>query len=1226
MDYEVNWVHLKILVGFLLVSVLFGYAFYSDYVGNYEDNSLVGYVVFDSGTKVSTDKLSPELVQEIQSGNDEPKIVVVLEDTAKTTASDLEQRKEAIREVQEEVISDLEDKVEVLNPKEAPSQPINADLEITQEFDTVNAFAGEVKSAEALLELTQNKKVKRILLDYPVEASLDQSASRINAPSVWDFSINNNSIDGSGETICIVDTGIDYTHPALGSCNPVTYQLSGTIANLSGSVESAHPYTDSMDYTWKINVSGYTNIAIHLTNFSLEAMPSGGDTTDRIYVYDQNNNTLAIYKESAADVWTPHGEGDTIYIRLVSDGSVIDYGFYIDQVINGTTNTTMNWSSCPKVIGGWDTYNNDADPKDDHGHGTHVAGIAASADDTYRGVAPGANLIAIKALNSAGGGHSSDVVAGIDWCVQNANKFNISIISMSLGCSSWSCVHYQDYCNSDLTASVVAAAYAKNILVFIAAGNSGWTNGIANPACVQYAIPIGAADGNDVIVYNRGVLLNLLAPGTNINSAALNGGWASLSGTSMATPHAAGAAALLREYWKEVYGMSPTPTQVLSKFSATGKAIFDASGSGLNFSRIDVLGVVSPIINFTLEVPADGSISSANSLWINITSDVPLASAWVELTPVNSNSTNYTLINPNSSAFINSFHYNLTKLDNGTYTYKVYGNDGLTEAYTETRTITINYTPASAPPLLQLSVTFPANQSYHQNSFYLNLSLNTTNSSLANISSLAYNFTNSSGLTILSYSIDSLNAENYHLNRQINVPEDSPLNVNAIISEQNGSLSDGNYTLVITAYDTLGESISTQYILTVDTLMPSVFNVNHTPTLPYFNESLTFHANINDLNLNNSGILFKSNHSGNWSNYSMNQQNDSLFNYTIAADTFSTNTTIFYQMYAYDLAGNVNSSGILNVSVIYANDTSIHSNATSDTITSPINGTVIEVGNAALFNATTSLTGNLTYLWSFRDGTNATDLSVSKQYNVTGEYDVTLNISNSSVSSILNITIRVNDTLAPIITYVNYSTVMHLGKDKTQLVNATLFDYSNLSSVKLWYNDTIKTAVSSGNDTYTWNISQLDTGNNNSFIIEAIDNYTTLHAKNYTYNFTVTSCSDGIKNGDENQTDCGGSCSVCVANATNVTASAAEITETIDTTPATASLATSETTQTTENIIITSTTPGTALETTPATAAPVNWTTNLKASEISKRETALYILGGILIFLLAIYALILMRG
>src|SRR4030042_849768 len=86
-----------------------------------------------------------------------------------------------------------------------------------------------------------------------------------------------------------------------------------------------------------------------------------------------------------------------------------------------------------RVILGPDYINNDSDPMDDNSHGTHVAGIIASNDSTYRGVAPEANIVAIKACNSGGGCEGDAVLAGIDWCINNASLYNISVISMSLG-------------------------------------------------------------------------------------------------------------------------------------------------------------------------------------------------------------------------------------------------------------------------------------------------------------------------------------------------------------------------------------------------------------------------------------------------------------------------------------------------------------------------------------------------------------------------------------------------------------------------------------------------------------------------------------------------------------------------------------------------------------------------------------------------------------------------
>ncbi|HIJ10694.1 TPA: S8 family serine peptidase, partial [Candidatus Woesearchaeota archaeon] len=237
-----------------------------------------------------------------------------------------------------------------------------------------------------------------------------------------------------------IDTGVDYTHNAFDNCDAQTFQLTGQTTLLNDLVQSEHPYGNNEETTFTIHKPGYTNIAVHFTNLTLEEINGNADTTDRIYILDGNNATIAVYKGEHSSFWTPSVAGDTMHIRLVTDGSVTRDGFVIDQVINGTTNVTMDWSSCSRVAGGWDTYHDDANPLDDHGHGTHVAGIALSQNDTYKGVAPSASVVAVKAISANGKGYASDVLAGIEYCTSNAKRLNISVISMSLACGGNSCV------------------------------------------------------------------------------------------------------------------------------------------------------------------------------------------------------------------------------------------------------------------------------------------------------------------------------------------------------------------------------------------------------------------------------------------------------------------------------------------------------------------------------------------------------------------------------------------------------------------------------------------------------------------------------------------------------------------------------------------------------------------------------------------------------------------
>lgn len=189
--------------------------------------------------------------------------------------------------------------------------------------------------------------------------------------------------------------------------------------------------------------------------------------------------------------------------------------------------------------GGYDFINNDNDPTDDHGHGTHVAGtVAACSNGTgVIGVAPGARLYALKVLGANGSGSFSAVIAALQWCVAN----NIQVTNCSLGSA-----------GNPGTAveNAFIAAQNSGIVNVAAAGNSGNANGTGD--CVNYparynsVIAVGATDVNDARASfsSTGPKVEIAAPGLGIVSCLMGGGYASKSGTSMASPHVAGAVAL----------------------------------------------------------------------------------------------------------------------------------------------------------------------------------------------------------------------------------------------------------------------------------------------------------------------------------------------------------------------------------------------------------------------------------------------------------------------------------------------------------------------------------------------------------------------------------------------------------------------------------------------------------------------------------------------------------
>ena len=196
------------------------------------------------------------------------------------------------------------------------------------------------------------------------------------------------------------------------------------------------------------------------------------------------------------------------------------------------------------VLGGYSVFTSgvDADPYyDGSGHGTHVAGTAAALDNNVGvvGVAPDADLYAVKVLNSSGSGSSSGVARGVEWAIQNG----MDVINMSLGSSA----------HSQAIQDVVDAAYYNHdILVVAAAGNEGNASGtgdtVGYPAQYDSAFAVAATDENDqrASFSSTGPAVDISAPGVNINSTVPGNGYASLNGTSMASPHVAGAGAVIR--------------------------------------------------------------------------------------------------------------------------------------------------------------------------------------------------------------------------------------------------------------------------------------------------------------------------------------------------------------------------------------------------------------------------------------------------------------------------------------------------------------------------------------------------------------------------------------------------------------------------------------------------------------------------------------------------------
>ncbi|MEO6511774.1 MAG: S8 family serine peptidase [Nocardioides sp.] len=244
-----------------------------------------------------------------------------------------------------------------------------------------------------------------------------------------------------------------------------------------------------------------------------------------------------------------------------------------------------------RIVGWRDWVNGLTTPYDDHGHGTHVSGIAAGratgpANAAYAGVAPGASLIGAKVLDSTGNGADADVVSAIEWC---AARSDVDVISMSLGSPASD--------GSDAASQMANAAVAAGKVVVVAAGNSGDGAGtISSPGVATDVVTVGAASDpsslagtadTDSGLYlagfsSRGPTTNpaaplkpdVVAPGLSVVAAqaGTTSSYLALSGTSMATPFVAGVVALGLEA-----APAATPAQVKNALRASAQ---DAGATG----------------------------------------------------------------------------------------------------------------------------------------------------------------------------------------------------------------------------------------------------------------------------------------------------------------------------------------------------------------------------------------------------------------------------------------------------------------------------------------------------------------------------------------------------------------------------------------------------------------------------------------------------------------------
>lgn len=263
-----------------------------------------------------------------------------------------------------------------------------------------------------------------------------------------------------------------------------------------------------------------------------------------------------------ADLAWPSSVGDGVKVAVLDSGIDLDHP---DLAAN--------------VKGGFNAINHKKSVDDDCGHGTHVAGIIGAADNGLGviGVSPGVDLYPIKILDSLGSGKVSNVIEGLQWCVDN----HMQVANMSFGTISYSKAFQK----------AIKQAHDAGLIMVAAAGNrgAGQTSTVDYPAKFSEVIAVGATNMGDMLTAwsSRGSEVDIVAPGDSIYSTFNNGDYTTMAGTSMAAPHVTGAIALKVQ-------MNPlvTPTQVLDLLKRTAIKLPYLTSEEQGASLADVYGLV----------------------------------------------------------------------------------------------------------------------------------------------------------------------------------------------------------------------------------------------------------------------------------------------------------------------------------------------------------------------------------------------------------------------------------------------------------------------------------------------------------------------------------------------------------------------------------------------------------------------------------------------------------
>ncbi len=396
----------------------------------------------------------------------------------------------------------------------APASHRSAPASSTRTPGTVTVSVTKRDSVIILGTRNMNDEV-RVIVRFkgprPAEDGLSAASNRPVPPQAAEFAHRHSEFGSALATILAKDRSF----PTAKAQAQITREFSTVLDGVAATVPRwALPEIRQLDYVQSIS----DDLPVHATPLII-----GG--------------TAVSDTESVADSITGKG----VRIGLLDTG--VDY---MHSALGGGFGTGF------KVVGGYDFVNSDADPMDDNGHGTRLAGLMVGWGETFRGMAPGAELLAFKVLDNNGDGLMSNVLAGIEHAVDpdmnpaTADGARVLLLPLTCGGNS-----------DDPLSQAVQSAVANGVVCVVAAGDGGpGYQTIGSPASAPLALAVGACGpGGDILpASSRGpapktlqVKPDLVARGSCILSTAPGGGYEVVSGTAVAAANAAGAAALMRE-------------------------------------------------------------------------------------------------------------------------------------------------------------------------------------------------------------------------------------------------------------------------------------------------------------------------------------------------------------------------------------------------------------------------------------------------------------------------------------------------------------------------------------------------------------------------------------------------------------------------------------------------------------------------------------------------------